>query len=238
MKRLSCTIAALLVLAGIAFAADFWTKKPYTQWSSSEAVRILTESPWSQTVTMRLSGAQQTSRTGAMTTNQSDFEPAITYVVSLRSARPVRQARVRMMAIDQKYDKMDDATKAAFDAKWRDYVTNDPADTIVVSVSYRSNVPEHERRLATYFQSQTLELVKDTTFLSVSDGRKLPAVAYMGGQGNAREFQVGFERPANLPDNASFTVEFRHPDIPSAPAQRISARYQLKNMRFADGVAY
>ncbi len=38
------------------FAADFWAKKPYTEWSERDAARLLNSSPWSHEVYVVLGG--------------------------------------------------------------------------------------------------------------------------------------------------------------------------------------
>jgi hypothetical protein len=46
--------SSLLVLlcAACAWAADFWTTKPFTDWSDKEVQKIITDSPWAGKVTM------------------------------------------------------------------------------------------------------------------------------------------------------------------------------------------
>lgn len=44
-----CEIAAVLLLPHASLcAADSWEKKPYTEWTISEAQKVLTDSPWSK----------------------------------------------------------------------------------------------------------------------------------------------------------------------------------------------
>src|SRR5947209_8267768 len=51
MQRARILFVALLLLAQFAPAEDFWLKKPYQQWSKTEATHLLQDSPWAQQVT-------------------------------------------------------------------------------------------------------------------------------------------------------------------------------------------
>ena len=50
-------LVAIAASSGLA-AANFWDKKAFTTWSEKEVEEILTDSPWSQTVTIALRGRQ------------------------------------------------------------------------------------------------------------------------------------------------------------------------------------
>jgi hypothetical protein len=237
MKRLALLSALACCVVTAAFAADFWVSKPPAKWSMADAARVLTDSPWAHTLTVRVSVlGQQTRRNRDTAVAETQSEPVINYVVCLRSAKPVRAARVRMIALDQKYDKMDAAAKAAFDAKWKEYVEREFPDTMVVAIGYASNVPEKQQQLTTYFQKLTLETAKQEIWISLPDGQKLEPVAFEAGQPGSREFQMAFARPAALPANAALTIEFKHPDVLQAPSQRLTATFPLKSLTF-EGVA-
>ncbi len=47
MRRIFLFLAAFV---GVAFAADFWIAKPYTEWSGKEAAKLLSNSPWARAV--------------------------------------------------------------------------------------------------------------------------------------------------------------------------------------------
>ena len=235
MKRASWIFAGLLVVVTAALAADFWNSKPVNKWSASEATRLLTDSPWAHMYTMRTG-----TRTGRGVPGVADaqVEPQINYTVYLRSAKPIRQAKMRMSALDKKYDKMDDASKKDFDAKWGQYVDTESPDKVLVMVAYGSNVPDTDRQLALYFQNQTLETVASTTSLTMPDGKHIEAVGYRVGQGNSREFQLEFPRPAEMPAEGSFIVEFKHPDVTDQPSRRISTKFSLRDMKYSGTLVF
>ena len=49
LKKISVLVP---LLALCLWAADFWTAKPFTEWSDKEVNKILTDSPWAQKVTL------------------------------------------------------------------------------------------------------------------------------------------------------------------------------------------
>ena len=49
LKKLSML---LLLCALCMWAADFWTTKPFTEWSDKEVAKILSNSPWAEKVTI------------------------------------------------------------------------------------------------------------------------------------------------------------------------------------------
>jgi len=48
-------IGCFLVLSAVALAADFWSAKPYTEWSDKEAAKLLSNSPWAHEVALSAS---------------------------------------------------------------------------------------------------------------------------------------------------------------------------------------
>ena len=235
MQRLFSSLLITLLAVSVLSAADFWIAKPYSQWSKSQAARLLVDSPWARTITLRSASISQNSRTGNQRIGDTDADPAINYVVCLRSAKAIRQARVRLNALEQKYDKMDVSAREAFDAQSKDYLAQTFPDVIVVSIAYTSNVPIMENQLALFFQAQTIETMKGTVRLAFSDGRVVQPSMFKAGQGAAHEVQFIFERPQELPPNASFTMEFSHPGIAGQPIRRLSAKFNTKEMVY-DGV--
>ena len=64
LKKLS---VLLLLCALCMWAADFWTTKPFTEWSEKEVAKILSNSPWAEKVTIsrrRRRGADPESPSG------------------------------------------------------------------------------------------------------------------------------------------------------------------------------
>lgn len=101
---LPCTLAAIALLAVPAHSQKAWEKKPYNEWSKSEAVGILMDSPWAQ---VRMEKVHN-SETHTM--------------IWLHSALPIRQAIVRRKQIYLNYHKFSVADKARFDSEVREFL--------------------------------------------------------------------------------------------------------------------
>lgn len=102
-------------------------EKPLNQWGKEETLRIWTDSAWAKPYQsnqgsanaaagqIRREQGQSASSGGSDPRSVArDFGPP-PVTLRLHSAKPIRQALVRMQQIDAGYDKMSDADKAAFD---------------------------------------------------------------------------------------------------------------------------
>ena len=107
-------LVAIAASSGLA-VANFWDKKAFTTWSEKEVEEILTDSPWSQTVTIALRGRQGggggrgrgggfgggVDRLGGRGGGRGGADgfnttpPRLRLTVSWRSALPVKQALVK-----------------------------------------------------------------------------------------------------------------------------------------------
>lgn len=107
-------ILATCSLTATAHGQNVW-EKPYHQWSKKEAQQILTDSPWAQSLDYKVPSA-----------NGLKSESMGAAVIRLRSALPIRQAFVRLNQIKLKYDKMNAADKAKFDAEVKEFLECPP----------------------------------------------------------------------------------------------------------------
>lgn len=86
-NKVALAFAATAVVATVLTAADFWTKKPYAEWTDDELHKMVTDSPWAW-------------RKG-VETGQSGPEGAITQPVTLywQSALPIKRAMLGKKAL-------------------------------------------------------------------------------------------------------------------------------------------
>ena len=221
MKRVVCGVLSALLPVVALHAASFWAIKPYQKWSAQECRALLHDSPWSQTYIIQKPVLKQLNRNlGEMKSLSENQEgvitPAITYHVSFRSAMPVRQAAARQAQLDAHYEKLNDSEKHALDEKLRSFLEVTFPDKIVIHIAYSSNVAEIDRQMAFYWQSQTLDTLKGTVYLSGPDGERVEPTEYWVGAGPRREFQFAFPRhPQVAAENPvkPLTFEFHHPEI-------------------------
>jgi len=114
-------------LAGVGVAQNEVIKRPFHQWTKTEALGVLNESPWAVTQEARIDlGKEVRKIAGApvvdgayLTAELGGANIAVDYRVTLRlrSALPIRKAIVRLKQIEAKYDQMSEKDREVFDAK-------------------------------------------------------------------------------------------------------------------------
>ena len=250
-----------VLLSSIASAqdGDFWLKKPYQKWSAAECRKMLEESPWAKTHTLAqvyIEPLQSPTTprsndpfqvpdpaTGQVRSSTADRareqQPKINYVVQFRSALPVRQALVRMMQIHENYDQMPSAGKERFDQHAEQFLAKKLTETIVIYVTFSSNVQEYLLELSRYWQAQTTETLKNSTFLISSRGDKIPLMSYIRA---GTDFQLTFlreynEQPLASPGDKMIRLEFTHPRIRQQKEVRILLEFKLEKMLLAGSLA-
>jgi hypothetical protein len=106
MRTILAGTLALLGAFSVLLAVDSWKERPYPEWSQEEVTGLLTDSPWTQEVVVRLSGpaelegmgrttGQPTGREGARTAGGAPPVSTVRYYISFLSAEPIRMALAR-----------------------------------------------------------------------------------------------------------------------------------------------
>lgn len=144
----------------------------FTRWTLAEAVSVLNKSPWAirETFTQVIGGIGSGRR--------GEKEILQTFYVRLLSARPIREAYARIRQIQGGYDKLPAQEKRTFDRLTRDGLQLDVSRWIVVAVGFRSNDPGQELEVKRFFETQTTESLKNTSFLSTSHFSQVPLAAF------------------------------------------------------------
>ncbi|HEX9629490.1 MAG TPA: hypothetical protein VF961_05685 [Pyrinomonadaceae bacterium] len=133
MKSHSLTWSAVMVigvLMGVVFAQNELPKKPFPEWSRSEAEAVINNSPWAKQQELRIkfeketqvaagsySGVSSAAAAQSQTEVTSQIPVDFIFVARLRSALPVRQALVRLKALETDVNKMTDQQRAAYDTQ-------------------------------------------------------------------------------------------------------------------------
>jgi hypothetical protein len=122
MSERIIALVSVVVFFALNAAAQNNLDKPYDTWSRVDVIKILSDSPWAKThqvsqPSSTLSDAPTTGATKSNTPAQQRSRDTVIppVVVRLHSARPIREAVVRLQQIDGGYDKMSDADKKTFD---------------------------------------------------------------------------------------------------------------------------
>lgn len=147
-----------------------WDKKPYTEWSEKEAMKLLNDSPWAQTQAFTDTSRQaSTTRSGAGSTTAIADIVNVNFRIRFLSAKPTRQAVVRAMELQQKGNISEQLA-----AKLKDFASADFPDYIVLTVSADSDKPSNllQQANAILYKLSITEL-KNTTYLVIRDGKRL-----------------------------------------------------------------
>ncbi len=226
VRGLVWLIVALLLSAPLA-GAQFWTKKPYHQWSKDEAQTMLSDSPWAREIVLaNISGLGRL--TSSRSTGNEQTGAELTYQVQVRSAQPVRQAIVQLGRLSPRYQQMSAEQKARVDQNGEQFA-NAKSDEIVFWVNYRSSVQGQNLDLVQYWQKQTLATLANTLWLMVPDREKVEATYFAPGP--EQSFEVRFPRPKELPADGTMVMQFTHPDgLAGQKGQTVRAEFKLKKL--------
>lgn len=123
-------LSAIFGLTIIAWGQDAAIKKPFKEWSRSEAEKVLNDSPWANQQEVRIrfdkeaqkaagsySGVSSASAAQSQTEVSRDLPVDFIFTLRLRSALPVRQAVVRLRQLQTDIEKLSTKDLAAFDAQ-------------------------------------------------------------------------------------------------------------------------
>lgn len=217
-------LAALPALAALRDQSPL--KRDFRSWTRNEAVWMLNESPWARRETFtRLIG-------GIGSGVRGEKEILSTYFVRFLSARPIREAFVRIQQIQSGYSQMEAGQKRRFDRLTKAGLSLDVSSWIVVAVAFRSNDSDQEIRFRRSMQAQTLETLKNTTSLSTRRFPELQPVAYFPPREDSVGAKFVFPRqldgsPVVSPQDDEITFEMRAPVATS----QLRSTFQVQEMR-------
>ena len=162
------SLAGIVLLAIPAHSQKAWEKKPYTEWSKSEAVGILMDSPWAQ---LRIEKVY----------NSENFTS-----IKLHSALPIRQALVREKQLYLNYHKFTPADKARFDREVKEFLEcSDCQKYYMVTLSARALSP---------LRHLSIQEVKPYVYLANEKGERRALVSFVGPGAETYKVTFVFER--------------------------------------------
>lgn len=225
MKR-ALSLVSILALTLLAawippLHAQVWLKKDYTQWSEKECREILTKAPWANdyriaTVVME---ALTADTNASDPTVQGREQPHVTYKAVFLSAKPVRQAMMRLEKLNPKYEQLEPAEQQAFEQRAEKFINGDFSNQIVIQLTY-TTVAAYQMPLIRYWQAQPKEDLQKSFVLVTPAGRLEPeeVIFQPGGQGGPSHFQLIYPRlvngePVAAKDDQQINLEFKHPAI-------------------------
>jgi hypothetical protein len=221
---LSATFAAALLLAG----------EPFAKWPLSKAIEVLNVSPWARQETFtRVIGGVGSGISG-------EKEIYNTFYVRLLSARPIREAFTRITQIRAGYDRLDLHEKDRFDISTRRLLEIDFKRWVVISVGFRSNDPNEESSVRRFFQSQTIDTLKNRAFLSTDDFPQVEMAAYFVPRDEIVGAKFVFPRQvgaAPLVTKATDSLTFELMEVPGAHPH-LRAMFSVKAMALSDELVF
>jgi hypothetical protein len=181
MKKIvmPAALACALALVAPAQKAD----KPWMEWTKKDAEKVLNDSPWGQTQTVTDTSEMffsptatpdprtGASRAGASRDSQGSTNQAtnVSYRVRFFSARPIRQALVRILMLNSPGSEKD----AAFVERVRNFAELQSNEKIIVTVTFESKDARFGNVAMQAFNSAVTATLKNDTYLQRRDGRKL-----------------------------------------------------------------
>ena len=234
-SRFAKTLGLLMALMVLLVSASAqWEKKPYTEWSEKDTLKVLNDSAWGQTQTSTdLSNMTGTSRTGPAQTRVSDVSQ-VDFRIRFFSAKPIRQAISRTVELRMKgnvSEEMKGKLQALANADFPDYVV-----VTVLCESPRANSQVQEATAA-LFKYVTADL-KNNTYLLTKGGNRVFIQEYQPPRNDGFGARFVFPRlvdgkPYITPDSGEVLF---HSELPKLID--LNMRYKVKDMTFNGKLEY
>jgi hypothetical protein len=179
------TITVLMLLSvGSVAAQKGSSNKPFQQWSKDDVNKVLTDSVWAKTQSIRVqrrgqvrsiagqTESETSSRKGELTSAEDPLDYRFT--LRLHSALPIRQALVRREQLKWNYDQRSAAEKKVFDEQAKQLILDCPicADNYVVSVGFSSNNSSGNDLIYKWFGAATVPSIKSYIYLANERGER------------------------------------------------------------------
>lgn len=169
-KTLIAFAVAILFAVGALAQKPF---KPWVEWSKKDAQKILDDSPWSQTQTETDTSEMVYSPTTMGDTRNREAQGAtnqatsVKFHIRLYSARPIRQAFVRLIELSQT------ETEAATIEKRRAWANLSAGDFIIITVACEGTDRRYLGRVMQSFNSAVASVLKNSVYLERKDGKRV-----------------------------------------------------------------
>jgi hypothetical protein len=234
------TIAASMILPALCslLIARGGGSKPYTRWSAGKVVMILTDSPWARTIGVGWRDRDDPYR----------YYPFI-YHVNLLTARPVREAVLRSIALDQGASvRLGDLLKKdreAEQARLEEFVASNPDSLVVKGDKEHIVVSLILKKPGRLLPGKILNEPSDGEFSAI-DAPKLIADARLETDSGKQLKVSRYEPPGKDRLGAKFFFERKLPDCSpfiaagdrelrfetSLNDRKLKVKFDLKKMRY------
>jgi hypothetical protein len=248
MTRRFSVVLMLLVLAAIGVETVTGQKQPksWKEWSKKDAEKILSDSPWSHlqvdtdlsemfyqpTTDARTSGGRAPNANSRLEQGATNQETKLTYGIRFFSARPVRQAFIRMIQL-QKRDLEPDVVD-----RMNKYAELPSTDSIIIAVTIEGTDKRSLGKAMQVIESAATGTLKNTTYLERNDGKRVFLEEYLppGKDGFGARFifpRMVDERPFLSTDfnDVRFVSEF-------GTAIKLNMRFKVSDMMLDGRLEY
>jgi hypothetical protein len=230
LKLILKAIPSILILAfAMGISAQLPANRNWSGWSKAECENLLLESPWAHTWRFRAQPSDPL--LGHQTIDQLVFS------VQLRSSLPIRNAIVRLLQLAQKYEKMNDTERNAFDTKAIPILNRDYDDLILVHVDFAQSNGSDNLHRAVHNEISAGDL--DASLIT-GDGIHIKPTRVDMSEKMTHAFDLIFPRtkdgaPLITDRQKQFTVEFQSPQILyfegiHIPSMRVRADFDPSKM--------
>jgi hypothetical protein len=234
LNRTVILIALASVLVCPLITSAQWGKKPYTEWSEKEALKLLNDSPWGQTQVY--SDTSNAFGTGPGTSSRSgDYN---TYHLNIRirflSSKPVRQALSRLITLKQK-----EAMTPQLSTQLKAFASQDLPDYIIIAVDADSSEAKNEiREFRSLLDNRTTVDLKANTYLSVKGGERVYLADYQPPKKDG--FGAKFIFPRNVNGEPIITPKTDEVQFYSdfSDKYKLNMRFKVKDMMYDGKLEY
>ena len=215
----------LLLLTALTSEAVIGQKqeKSWKEWTKADAEKILNHSPWGQeqvdtdlsemffqpTTDARTSGGRAPNAGSRLEQGATNQETKLTFGIRFFSARPVRQAFIRMIQLQQKN------LEADVIERMNSFAELPSTESIIITVTIEGTDKRSLGKVMQIISSAATGTLKNTTYLERNDGKRLFLEEYVppGKDGFGARFifpRIVDERQFLTPEihNVRFVAEF------------------------------
>ena len=181
-KRLPVVLTLMLLAVVLAETATGQKQsQSWKEWTKKDAEKILNDSPWSHfqvdtdlsemffqpTTDARTSGGRAPNANSRLEQGATNQETSIKYGIRFFSARPVRQAFIRMMQLGQKNLDPEMA------ARMNNFAEVLSEDAIIIAVTTEGTDKRSLGKAMQIIESAATGTLKNSTYLERNDGKRL-----------------------------------------------------------------
>ncbi len=231
-------IPVLVLLFSLTAPAQ-WNKKPQTEWTEKDSMKLLNDSPWGKTQSfdtpMELYRGPQTGRQGVG--NQTSVAPPqavhLYFRVRFLSSKPIREALSRMIELKQK-----DGVKEDLAEQLKQFASGEFLEYIVVSVSSdATEAGANAQQAAALLRRNNAEL-KNSSYLEIKGGKRIFLHEFQPARADGFGARFIFQR---LVDGNPFITpesEEIHFVAPLSDTYRVDRRFKIKDMMYEGKLEY